>query len=136
MANAIYPKFKEQLLQGSVNMSTADIRAILFDTGLDAYDAANEFVSDLVAGAIVKRTAAGAGSKTFTNGIFDAADITFSAVTGATCEAILLYVYNASDTAARLIAFIDTGVTGLPVTPNGGDINVAWDAGANKIFAL
>ncbi len=60
MANAIYPKFKEQLLQGGVNMNTADIRFILFDVTDDAYDAANEFVSDLVAGAIVKRTAASA----------------------------------------------------------------------------
>ena len=136
MANAIYPKFKEQLLQGGVNMSTADIRFILFDLTDDAYDAANEFVGDLVAGAIVKRTAAGAGSKTFTNGVFDCADSVFAAVTGDPCEAIIAYVYNASDAAARLIAFIDTGVTGLPVTPNGGDINVAWNAGANKIFAL
>jgi len=34
-----------------------------------------------------------------------------------------------------LIAFIDTA-TNLPVTPNGGDIIVAWDNGANKIFKL
>jgi len=34
-----------------------------------------------------------------------------------------------------LLAFLDS-VTGLPVTPNGGDITVAWDNGANKIFKL
>ena len=33
-----------------------------------------------------------------------------------------------------LVAYIDTGVTGLPVTPNGGDIAVAWNA--SGIFAL
>jgi hypothetical protein len=136
MANAVYPKFKEQLLQGGVNMATADIRFILFDVTDDAYDAANEFVSDLVAGAIVKRTAAGVGSKTFTNGVFDAADVAFLAVTGDVCEAIIVYVYNAADGAARLIAWLDTGITGIPVTPNSGDINVTWDSGANKIFVL
>lgn len=26
------------------------------------------------------------------------------------------------------VVLIDTGVTGLPVTPNGGDIDVAWHA--------
>lgn len=54
-------------------------------------------------------------------------------------------VYNpngASETVAfswqtdsPLIAYIDTA-TGLPVTPNGGDITIAWDSGANKIFKL
>jgi hypothetical protein len=34
-----------------------------------------------------------------------------------------------------LIAYIDTA-TGLPVTPNGGDITIAWDSGANRIFKL
>ncbi len=38
-------------------------------------------------------------------------------------------------TAQRLIAYIDTA-TGMPVTPNGGDITIAWDNGANKIFKL
>ena len=33
------------------------------------------------------------------------------------------------------INFIDTA-TGLPITPNGGDIIVTWDNGANKIFKL
>ena len=37
--------------------------------------------------------------------------------------------------AQRVIAFIDTA-TGLPVTPNGGDITITWDNGANKIFKL
>lgn len=38
-------------------------------------------------------------------------------------------------TESPLIAYIDTA-TGLPVTPNGGDITIAWDSGANKIFKL
>jgi len=39
------------------------------------------------------------------------------------------------ESTSRLIAWIDTG-TNLPVTPNGGDITVQWDAGANRIFKL
>jgi hypothetical protein len=34
-----------------------------------------------------------------------------------------------------LIAYIDTA-TGLPVTPGGGDIDITWDNGSNKIFKL
>jgi hypothetical protein len=33
-----------------------------------------------------------------------------------------------------LVAYIDTGVTGLPVTPNGGNITVTWNA--SGIFQL
>jgi len=34
-----------------------------------------------------------------------------------------------------MLLYIDTA-TGLPVTPNGGDINVNWDNGANKIAKI
>jgi len=34
-----------------------------------------------------------------------------------------------------VIAWFDTG-TNLPVVPNGGDVTVQWDSGANRIFTL
>ena len=63
------------------------------------------------------------------------ANITFSAVTGATAGAIVIFIDSGVDTTSNLVAYIDTA-TGLPVTPNGGDITVTWDTGANKIFKL
>jgi hypothetical protein len=48
----------------------------------------------------------------------------------------VLYKHTGSDATARLIAYIDTASSGLPVTPNGGDIVVQWDSGANRIFKL
>lgn len=133
MANAIYPKAKEQFLQGGINMSSATIKVALVDTGTYTYSSAHEFLSS-VSGIV--GTAQTLGSKTFTNGVFDAADVTFPAVTGATAEALLIYVDTGTAGTSRLILFQDTGVTGLPVTPNGGDINLVFDNGANKIFAL
>lgn len=66
-------------------------------------------------------------SKTVTDGVADAADVTFSAVvTGPSLEAILVYKDNGSAAADRMIAFFDTA-TGLPVTPNGGDVIIQWD---------
>ena len=73
-------------------------------------------------------------SKTFTDGTFDAADITFSSVTGDESEAVILYVDSGSDATSRLICFLDTVASGLPVTPNGGDITVTWNA--SGIFDL
>ena len=67
--------------------------------------------------------------------LFRSNDVTFTSVTGASIEAIVLYKDTGTDATSPLIAFIDTA-TGLPITPNGGDIIVTWDNGANKIFKL
>ena len=56
-------------------------------------------------------------------------------MTGASIEAIVLYKDTGTDATSPLIASIATA-TGLPITPNGGDIIVTWDNGANKIFKL
>ncbi len=68
--------------------------------------------------------------------MFDAADETIVTVPSQSAlNAIVMYKYNASDASARLICYITT-YTGLPVTPNGGDITVAWPSDSNKIFKL
>ncbi len=51
-------------------------------------------------------------------------------------EALVIYQHTGVDATSELIAYIDTGVTGLPVTPNGGDITVTWDSGSDKIFKI
>lgn len=147
-------------------------------------------------------------SKTVAGGVADAADPTFTAVTGNTVEALALYKDTGTESTSRMIAFLDgkhkvtcntqaaasatsiavepldagiasgqvlvfsngasatlsgaasagdrslavsalaaiitagsfaaanaTG-SGLPVTPNGGNINVTFDSGVNRIFKL
>ena len=134
MANAIYPKAKEQMLQGGINLSSGTVKVALVDTGVYVYSAAHEFFSSVSAGVV--GTPQTLGTKTFVNGVFDAADVTFPTVSGANAEALIIYIDTGVAGTSRLISFQDTGVTGLPVTPNGGDINVVFDSGANKIFAL
>lgn len=71
-----------------------------------------------------------------TNGVFDAADSTFTsvAVSGSkTVQALVVYKDTGSAATSPLIAYID-GFTA--VTPSGGNITVTWDNGASKIFAL
>lgn len=140
MANALYPKWKEALLQNLADCDvdgsgTTGVYAVLVDTGTYTYNAAHQFYSDL-SGIVGSEVEIGA-TKTYTNGIFDGADVVFSSVSGASAEAIVLFRKNAgANTTWRLMAYLDTGVTGLPVTPNGGNINGVWDNGSNKIFAL
>lgn len=131
MASAIYPKFKEAILQGGVNMSSATIKAALVDTGTYTYSSAHDFYND-VSGVV--GTPQTIGSKTFTNGLFDGADVTFTAVSGNTVEAIVIYEDTGNSATSHLIAYIDSASAGLPATPNGGDIAITWNA--SGIFQL
>ena len=138
MANAIYPKWKEARLQNTANADlsgtgTTGVYVALIDTGVAAYNSAHEFYSSIVAGQI--GTEVELGTKTFTNGLFDAADSTFTAFTGNNAEALVIFIKNSgANTTWRLVAWFDTGVTGLPVLPNGGNITVTWNA--SGIFQL
>lgn len=148
MANALYDPGREGFLLGEIDWDTAVIKVALVRLtagGAAVFTASQKFVSDLVATHTIAATSAALASKTGTSGVANAANLTpaFSAV-AANANAHVLVVFQSSavtggadvaQSAQRLIAWLDTG-TNLPVTPNGGDINVSWDTGANKIFKL
>jgi len=133
MANAIYPKFKEALADASANVDINDgtVKVALVDTGTYTYSAAHEFLSDLSG---VVGTAQTIANTTVTNGTFDGDNVTFTAVTGNSVEALVFYIDTGVAVTSRLVAYIDTGQTGLPVIPNGGDIDITWDVAG--IFTL
>jgi len=133
MANALYGKGREKFLTGDIAWDTDNIKVSLVDTGtytvvIDTH----EFYSDLSG---VVADSGNLASKTVTLGVADADDVTFGSVTGATVEAVVIWKDTGTASTSPLIAYIDTA-TNLPVTPNGGDITVAWDSGANRIFKL
>lgn len=135
MANALYDKGRQKFLEGGIAWLTDTIKIVLIDTAdYSANLATDEFLSTVPVAARVG-TAQTLGTKTTTAGVADAADITFSTVTGDPCEALLIYKDTGTESTSPLIALIDSA-SGLPVTPNGGDITVTWDNGANKIFKL
>lgn len=135
MANALFDKARQRFLEGQFNWNTDTIKAVLVDTGTYTPNlSAHEFLSDVGSGSRISTSGAFTGKAT-SGGAADANDVTFTSVTGASIEAIILYKDTGTDSTSPLIAFIDTA-TGLPITPNGGDIIVTWDNGANKIFKL
>jgi hypothetical protein len=135
VANALYDLGRQGFLDGSIDWDTDNIKAVLVDTGAYTVNlSTHQFLSDIAAGARIS-TSGNLASKTVTAGVADAADVVFTSVTGATVEAIVIYKDTGTAGTSRLIAYIDTA-TGLPLTPNGGDVTVAWDNGANKIFKL
>jgi hypothetical protein len=133
MANAIYPKYKEALLDAAANVDINDgtVKVALIDTNTYTYNAAHDFYND-VSGVV--GTPQTIDNTTVTNGVFDGDNVTYTAVTGDSVEALIIYIDTGDAATSRLVAYIDTGVTGLPVTPNGGDITVTWNA--SGIFAL
>lgn len=133
MANALYPKWKEQLLQFTANnnLSAGTVKVALVTSGY-TYSSSDQYYSSVSASVV--GTPQTIGSKTFTNGVFDGADVTFTAVSGSQAVSLVLYIDTGNAATSPLVAFIDTSVTNLPVTPNGGDISITWNA--SGIFAL
>jgi len=135
MANALYDKGREGYLNGNLNWLTDDVRAILVDTALYTPNlVTDQFLVSIPVGARISLSGS-LTTKTATNGVADADDVSFVAVVGATVEAIVLYQYTGVDATSRLIAYIDSA-TGLPFLPSGGNVAIQWDNGANKIFRL
>jgi hypothetical protein len=142
MANALFDPGREGFLAGEIDWDTAVIKVALVRAY--TFSASHKFVSDVTtASGVLHVTSAALASKTVTNGTADAADVAFTAVaSNASNHSILVFQSSAvtggadvASSAQRLIAWIDTG-TGIPVVPNGGDITIQWDNGANKIFTL
>ena len=135
MANSLYDRGRQGFLAGEIDWDANDIRLILIDEADDTIDlAVDEDLADRAAGARVS-TSSAFGTKTTTAGVADAADVTLSSVTGDVSESIDIYQHTGTEATSLLICNIDTA-TGLPVTPNGGNITVQWDGGANRIFKL
>lgn len=133
MANGLYDFGRESFLSGDISWDADTIKCVLVDTGTYTVNLATHQYLSSLSGTV--GTAATLGTKTVTAGVADAADVTYTAVTGATCEAVVIYKDTGVAATSILIAYIDTA-TNLPVTPNGGNIGISWDNGASKIFKL
>lgn len=135
MANTLYDYARQRFLEAQINWMTDTVKAILVDTG--AYTpqtAVHQYLSDIPTSARIAGPVT-LTSKATTGGAADAADCTFTSVTGPSIEAIVIYSDTGTESTSPLIAYIDTA-TGLPITPNGGDIIVTWDNGTNRIFKV
>jgi len=132
MASAVYNEGKYLFLTG-LDLSSADLRALLVKDTF-AFNADHDFVDDVVAsevtgGSYVRQALTSeavardfAGDRAF----LDAADTTFPGVASGQDDinAAIVFLQNAVDSAAALIAFLDW----TPIQGNGSDIAVQWNA--------
>jgi len=145
MANSIYGKARQAFLEGLIDWADGNIKILLVDTtdytvDIDVDQYCNkDTIPD--AARVANGLSGNLSGKSVTLGVADAADETLSTVSGEECEAIVIFLdgggggVSQSGTDDLLIAYIDDA-TGLPVTPNWGDIQIQWAATANKIFKL
>lgn len=134
MANQFYGLGRNKFANADIDWVNDTIRAYLVDTALYTVSIdVDEFLDDIAAGAKVANAAL--AGKSTTLGTCDANDTVLSTVSGASCEAIVLAKWTGTEATSALIGYIDTA-TGLPITPNGGDITLTWSDGADRIFTL
>lgn len=138
MANTLYDSARAAFAKGEIDWEVDDIRVVLCDVGY-VFSAAHTSMADIALGDRVPASSTGvalANQVVESNGAVNADDATFTSVSGDQVKSIVIYKYvDATPANCPLIAYLDSA-TGLPITPNGGDIIITWDNGTNKIFRL
>jgi hypothetical protein len=136
MANSMYAKALEKFLKGEISWNNDNIKAVIVDSSDYTPNLSTDEFLSAIASAGRVATSGNLTGKTTIGGVADADDVTFSSVTGDSVEYIVLYKDTGSASTSPLIC-IDDSATGLPCTPNGGDITITWDNTADKkIFKL
>lgn len=139
MANFLFDAYRNSLIgktsdySARVDADTDTLKVTFIDEGTDTPVVGDVFVSGITSGALVPAFASAVtlGSVTVGTvaaGVVDAADSTFTALTGASVEGILVFknVTVAGD--SPNLAYYNTGITGVPFTPSGGDVTIQWNA--------
>ncbi len=135
MSNTLYDHARELFATGGIKWTSDTFKVYLVSSAYTPSTSSHTVLSDVSSTARIAGPVA-LSSCTADAGACDAADITFSSVSGSAINYIIIYQYlSSTESACPLIAIIDTA-TGLPITPNGGDIIITWDSGTNKIFRL
>lgn len=143
--------FKQKLMNGDFDLDANTVRvALISDNTAYTFDPdAHEFVDDVLDSGTTAEEFAGTGysRQTLSNpsvtqddtddeGVFDADDVTFTSLDGDGIQGILVYKQVGGDDTTPgddpIIAVLDDdsagSLTDLPLTTNGGDVTISWDA--------
>ena len=138
MANAIYDKYKEALLKGDSDVALDDgnFKVVLLNTDNEAYQSTDQFYSDVSTLANTVTATATLANVSLTNGVLNCDDVDFGVVEDITeCEALLFYIDTGNTVTSRLVAYMDTNIDGLPITPDGtSNVEITWST--SGIFKL
>jgi hypothetical protein len=134
MADQLYTTAATALGTGAINLTSDTIKIVACTSGYSANMTSDQYLSDITSGA--RKATATLSSKTFSGGVFDAADPTFTSVTGgSTITQLVIYKDTGSEATSQLIWRI-TSYAGLPIATDGTNITVAFPGDGNKIFKV
>jgi len=127
MASVPYPLARQALALADIagGLDGVTLKAVLIDTADYTYAATDQYLSDVAAAARVATSAALTGVAVDTDGVLDADDCSFSAVTGDSCEAVIVYEDSGAEATSHLISYNELSAA---ITPDGSDILVSWNA--------
>lgn len=137
MASQKYPLGKQAIYNGEIDLEDDEIRVAGVTSGY-TYSDAHQFKSSVPS--YTGSTDTALSGKTTALGVFDANNMTpwnsTLAIDGGSNDIVawVIFKWSGADATSPLIAYID--ISGNPITPNGGDINITWDNGTNKIFRM
>lgn len=136
MANFVYGKAKQALLNGQINVLSNSLKILIVDSSYVPSANSDQYVSNINPSYIKNRSAI-IQNVTNTLGVLDADDITIIEHDGSAFKAIVLYENGISDSDSRLIAYIDTSI-GLPFAGVNFSlpVTIIWSNDLSKILSL
>lgn len=139
MADGFYVEFRNSILgaptHSAIDLDTDTIKVALRDEGVTAINLTTHVdLADISTSLVgTAQTVASPTVGVVSAGTFDHANVTWTAVSGASVESLDYYKDSGVAGTSPLICNIDSA-TGLPVTPNGGDIT--WTPDAAGVFQI
>jgi len=131
MADRMYPKGAQKMLQGGFDLINDDIRVALMPSSY-SYSDAHEFFSHAgtpVADELMQ-------AKSTTGGVFDADDVDFGAVdAGHVMKSLIVYKDTGDAATSPLLLYLDN-IGGFPMTSTGGQVILPWSNEAERIFRI
>lgn len=136
MANFIYGKAKQSLLNGEFNISSDSLKVLLVTDSYVPNQNVDQFVSNISSSYIKQRTSS-LTNVTNILGVIDADNASVANYDGSAFKALVIYKDSGTDSTSRLLAYIDTA-TGLPFLGinTTTDITINWSNGSSKIISL
>lgn len=136
MANFIYGKAKQSLLNGEFNISSDSLKVLLVTDSYVPSQNTDQFVSN-ISGSYIKQRTSSLTNVTNILGVIDADDVTVAEYSGLAFKALVIYKDSGTDSTSRLLAYIDTA-TGIPFAGinSATNITINWSNGSNKIISL
>ena len=136
MANFVYKKAKEAILNGQFNFSSNNFKVLLLKNTYSPNENTDQFISDIQSSDISYRSPE-IQNVTNTLGVIDANDLSLTLPANTSFDAIVLYQVGINDSNSRLLFYIEDS-DGLPFPGSLEPITVVfnWNNEVSRILSI